>query len=328
MDATELSSQTGHSENGELQHLHELIEHASHLLPAQGPITVFIHHNTLHAFEDLPFSEAVKKGAEVFGCHPYWPEERYREKLRQGRIRFAELQEVLEKDLGNRANEELACGTTRLAIRLAMLQYPLQTGATEELVWYLAEANAFRRVRPEVSAAMRDKLIAETRRWVMRDLRTRNEASPPVTPGPENEKRSSRSIRELIDRFGESRIENWSGSEWEAFTLQALWRICCEGVAQQPVFTAAPQEPIRHRDILFDLTGVDTDQLVHEVLNRFCAAFLDQGLAQWQLPRRDEGFYQAFCSLYRRPLTASIGWLKGLDVELARLQDQKISPLV
>jgi uncharacterized protein len=54
--------------------LDEAIGHASHVLPAQGPITVFIHHNTLHAFEDLPFHEAVKKGAQIFGCQPYLSE--------------------------------------------------------------------------------------------------------------------------------------------------------------------------------------------------------------------------------------------------------------
>ena len=45
------------------------IEHSAHLLPAQGPITVFIHHNTLHAFEDLSFDEGVQQGAKVFGQH-------------------------------------------------------------------------------------------------------------------------------------------------------------------------------------------------------------------------------------------------------------------
>ena len=47
-----------------------------------------------------------------------------------------------------------------------MLQYPLRTGPTEELVWYVAEADALRRVRAEASSAVRARMIAETRRWV------------------------------------------------------------------------------------------------------------------------------------------------------------------
>src|SRR3954451_196585 len=74
-----------------LGHLREVIEHAGHLLPAQGPITVFIHHNTLHAFEDFPFNEAVKKAASVFGCQPFLSEDRYHQELTRGRIRFSEL---------------------------------------------------------------------------------------------------------------------------------------------------------------------------------------------------------------------------------------------
>src|SRR5262245_52072785 len=53
---------------GDLEALAEAIEHSAHLLPQQGPITVFIHHNTLHALEDLPFHDALRKGAQVFGC--------------------------------------------------------------------------------------------------------------------------------------------------------------------------------------------------------------------------------------------------------------------
>src|SRR5262245_45041368 len=96
-----------------LLHLRHVIEHAAHLLPAQGPITVFIHHNTLHALEDLPFTEAVKRGATVFGCQPYLTRSRYREELRCGRIRFADLEAVLRENLGAWADEPILRFCTR-----------------------------------------------------------------------------------------------------------------------------------------------------------------------------------------------------------------------
>jgi uncharacterized protein YbcC (UPF0753/DUF2309 family) len=308
--------------------LREVIEHAAHLLPAQGPITVFIHHNTLHALEDLPFHDAVKKGAHDFGCHPYLSEDRYRDDLQRGRIRFAEIQDVLEQDLGERAQEEIPCFGTRLDLRLAMLQFPLRTGPTEELVWYVAEANALRRVREEVSSAVRARLIAETRRWVVRDLRA--EYDEPTSHIPSNgpaAPRVSESLAELLDRFGESTIENWSDDDWEGFTLQALWRVCCDGVRHLPPFTAPPSPMVRHRDLLLEVTGADSDARAHDLLIRFCAAFLDQGLAHWQLPHRDEGFYRAFCALYRQRVGSPSPWMRQLARELGRLEDENVGPL-
>jgi uncharacterized protein YbcC (UPF0753/DUF2309 family) len=309
-----------------LHHLQEAIEHAAHLLPAQGPITVFIHHNTLHAFEDLPFEDAVKKGARVFGCHPYLTENRYRDKLLTGRIRFGDLQVVVEEDLGERAREKVLSLGTRLELRLAMLQYPLQTGPTEELVWFVAEKDALRRVRPETSSAVRGRLIAETRRWVMRDLRGGNEAGPDGA-GQKQERRGGNGLSSLLERFRAATIESWKEDKWESFTLQALWRICCDGVRGVPAFTPPPPVPVRHRDLLLEATGTDTDRLVHDVLIRFCAAFLDQGFAPWSLPHRDEGPYRAFCALYRQPGGPPDRWLHGLAKELGRLEDEQVGPL-
>src|SRR5437763_17062374 len=116
----------GEETESDLRQLRRAIDRAAHLLPAQGPITVFIHHNTLHAFEDLPFTEAVKKAARVFGCQPYLSKDRYRAELARGRIRFADLQAVLQEDLGPRAMERVLRLCTRLELWLAMLQYPLR----------------------------------------------------------------------------------------------------------------------------------------------------------------------------------------------------------
>jgi uncharacterized protein YbcC (UPF0753/DUF2309 family) len=317
----------GESDSSPLARLSHVIEHAAHLLPAQGPITVFIHHNTLHAFEDLPFHDAVKKASHVFNCQPYMTEERYRDQLKRGRIRFSELQEVLQRDLGNLTSQELPCFGTLVDLRLAMLEYPLRGGPTEELVWHVAETNSLRKVRADASSLIRAQLIAETRRWVMRDLRGGHELNQNGSShGPANA-RLSDSLTELLDRSGESTMETWTDDDWEGFALQAMWRVCCDGIRDLPNYTQQPAFPVRHRDLIFEITGEDSDALVHERLVRFCAAFLDQGFASWPLPRADEGFFSAFASLYRQPHGPPDGWMHGMAKELDRLESEGLSPL-
>ncbi|MDA1053740.1 MAG: Na-translocating system protein MpsB [Planctomycetota bacterium] len=64
-DDPETESHGGHPPR--FEHLQHTIDHAAHLLPSQGPITVFVHHNTLHAFEDLPFEEGLREGLKTHG---------------------------------------------------------------------------------------------------------------------------------------------------------------------------------------------------------------------------------------------------------------------
>ncbi|HEY2839484.1 MAG TPA: putative inorganic carbon transporter subunit DabA, partial [Pirellulales bacterium] len=293
------------------------IEHAAHLLPSQGPIRVFIHHNTLHAFEHLPFHEAVKAGGATYGCHPYLPEDRYRDKLARGRILFEDLAAVLIEDLGDDGDRLLGYLGTRYHLRLAMLQHPLRLGPDEELRWLIAETDALRRFRDETPFQVREQMVESTRRWVMRDLRSG------LSP-------DGRHIREtlasLFEQFGESQIEQWGAETWEAFTLHALWRICHRGVHGVPRF-AVPQAPaVRHRDLLLQACGVDTDRLVNEILIRFCAAYLDQGVASWPLPEREQGFLRSFATLYKDSPQID-GWLRALPGELQRMEREGFSAL-
>src|SRR5919204_4754665 len=88
--------------------LARVIDELAHVLPAQGPISIFIHHNTLHAFEHLPFEEAVERAAERLGCEPFLSESRYRDKLASGRILAKDVEALLREQLGDRATDDVA----------------------------------------------------------------------------------------------------------------------------------------------------------------------------------------------------------------------------
>lgn len=44
-----------------------LLHALKHYLPTQGPLKDFVHHNTLHAFQDMKFYDAIYKASAIFG---------------------------------------------------------------------------------------------------------------------------------------------------------------------------------------------------------------------------------------------------------------------
>jgi Na+-translocating membrane potential-generating system (MpsB) len=67
-------------------------------LPAYSPIDVFVHHNTLHAFEHLPFEKAVIEAAQLFGAKPYTSEAAYWSELTGGRVQLVDVDAVLDQE--------------------------------------------------------------------------------------------------------------------------------------------------------------------------------------------------------------------------------------
>src|SRR5881392_3546425 len=94
--------------------LTHVLDRLARLLPAQGPISIFIHHNTMHAFEHLPFEEAVEHAAAQLGCEPFLSESRYRDKLASGRILARDVEAMLARHLSARSAEEVAGVGSRL----------------------------------------------------------------------------------------------------------------------------------------------------------------------------------------------------------------------
>src|SRR5262249_10883158 len=69
-----------------------------------------------------------------------------------------------------------------------------------------------------------------------------------------------------------------------------------------PVKINVREKAVRARDALLASTGADIDDIIHPWLIRLSAVFLDQGLAYWPMPNREEGFLQAVLTLVDQPM--------------------------
>jgi hypothetical protein len=77
----------------------EILHELKHFLPAQAPLKDFVHHNTLHAFQNLPFHQALKQAKIQFGFKGYLSLESYRELYRKGKIKGIILKKVMEDQI-------------------------------------------------------------------------------------------------------------------------------------------------------------------------------------------------------------------------------------
>src|SRR5439155_23968794 len=157
--------------------LTRVIDRLAHLLPAQGPISIFIHHNTLHAFEHLPFEEAVEQAAERLGCEPFLSELRYRDKLASGRILARDVETLLNEHLGASGASDVAGVGSRFDLWRAVVLHGIPAATGRELSWILEETEVLSRFRTDVPANARsasavlselDDRVGEERRAVHR----------------------------------------------------------------------------------------------------------------------------------------------------------------
>jgi uncharacterized protein len=74
---------------------HHILHELKHYLPTQTPLKDFIHHNTLHAFQDRKFFDAIFTASEIFGYEVTFPIEDYRKLIQNGRIKPAILDKII-----------------------------------------------------------------------------------------------------------------------------------------------------------------------------------------------------------------------------------------
>ena len=161
MKAAELAGKA--EAHSEMENLRHAVDHAAHYVPVQGPIGVFIHHNTLHAFQHLPFEDAVQQAARLFDTEPFMTEVAYRKDFAAGRIRAKDLDVVLarETDAAIIANR-----LSRNQLRHALLDPGLRTITETNFEWLMDEDGLLDRLRDDLSAETRQAMLRANRAYL------------------------------------------------------------------------------------------------------------------------------------------------------------------
>lgn len=145
-----------HPKQARLERLHRAVEDAAHLLPAQGPIGVFIHHNTLHAFEHLSFEEAVIQAAQLFGAEPYMSEAVYRAELARGRIHLVDVDAVLDRE----PDLQIFARLNRSDLRRAMITPGVREFDAATIIWRTEQGDLAKDFRRPALRALFDACFA------------------------------------------------------------------------------------------------------------------------------------------------------------------------
>lgn len=81
---------------------HEVLHELKHFLPAQAPLKDFVHHNTLHAFQQHKFYDGIRSASAIFGYKVSLSLEEYRTLYANHRIK----EEVLDNIIISRVGKE------------------------------------------------------------------------------------------------------------------------------------------------------------------------------------------------------------------------------
>jgi uncharacterized protein YbcC (UPF0753/DUF2309 family) len=280
--------------------LERLLHRLERVLPAQAPIQDFVHHNTLHGFQHLPFREAVAAAEAVNGTPGFLPPARFREYFHAGRIDLTDLAEVLDETPQLAVAEAICPGVGRRQVLLAGLLADFAGPPAASWAWWIEETRALTRARRDLPPATRERLLGR-----------RNEAEV-----------VGQLWRVCVD-LQHQRAEGGTPrpEAGEAATLWHLRELREAAASEQRDLVSALGDRLTLRGLMRRVTGRDVLRDFRTYLVRHLASHLDQGVAAWSNPARDRGLYAAWRASARTDPHFALSGLSAWEQTLERLPE-------
>ncbi|ODB92860.1 DUF2309 domain-containing protein [Candidatus Thiodiazotropha endoloripes] len=312
------------------------IDHLAHTLPSQAPIRDFVHHNTLHGYQHLPFPEALATARRLTGARGYLPLERYQAFLRQGRITRDELQHEIDEETA--LQPELLLAETdqyqlkRSDVYLAAMMMPATIVSGCQLNWQIEENGALQKLNPELPVTARRQLLADAETagqgtesaavehlW-QACLAVLNLSYDPTHPeelfdlapdlaetllhdlldGRDNQT-SSQSSSQLMEHSAHLRLDEMMAQLGQSKTM---------------------------RDLLLSLTGEDLLEGIRPQLIRGLGNFLDQGVSSWQAEFTEGGFYHFWRSQAATDPAWQLAGIEGWQQHFELLDNDPLETII
>jgi hypothetical protein len=276
------------------------VAHLGHVLPGQAPIKDFVHHNTLHGFQHLPFPDALKAAREITGNPGYLPATQFRALYGAGRIAQADLEAVLREDPTLEAHAvigPLAAGTLRREnAYLAALLHPLEPITACQLSWQIEHRAARARFLPDVAADNRARGLSRAATHGVHGECSAVADLWKTTLGAlglEHYLLHPEDMMDLAPEQAEQMLARTAGTaeSGAAGPLKVSSLLHAEGDAVLHDLFARVGRDLTLRGLLLALTGHDLLDDVRPALLRHLSQHLDHGLAGWLNRDRAKGFY-------------------------------------
>ena len=262
----------------------QIVLKASEPIAPFWPMRTMVAQNPIHGLEYLPFDQAVRKGKALFGGNGYLANEEYRQFYRNGRITKESFKRAFSR-VGPRSDGQvfIEVGSQKvtpkdvwqLHVLFGFEELPLSL-----LEWELSGGGATKQFRQDLSEESQKQIIEQTIKECEQCQVYPEEAY--LT----NLWKSVLATFGLSDFHASSQISEDSHSQTSA-----------------PI-SLSPQQTIS--DWVDGLTeGGVVDQINNQLI-KWVTAFLDEGLAGWKMPGREEGFYQVWRNLAQKDFSGQL----------------------
>lgn len=305
------------------------LNHLDHVLPGQGPIHEFVHHNTIHGFQHLPFEKALAEVEELTGIYGYLPESQNRNLFQQGRINNDDLLAALAHDPELHADQVIyqssGLNITRKDIYRVALLYELDAITISQLKWQIEELNALNKFQTDIPSQIRNQILGD-------DATKETNVIQSLWESILSKLKLEQSIlhpENMLD-LSRDQAEVW---------LEKIRSNNPSSNIHQKVRQAANNkldemlneigDTITLRGFVMALSGIDILVSIRPQLIRICASVMDEGVAAWQLPNRSEfGLYLAWRSTVQYDANSFLHDLPGWQQIITEIPEDAVDCII